>query len=134
MKKASSGARRILVVEDEPAICEICLKVLDAEGHRVDIVSNGKLAEDRLKETGYDLLIIDIRTPVMNGRQLYQYIIEDIPRLADKLIFTTGDVMAAGLQDFIKQAGRPFLPKPFTPAELRSIVREALGGKADEQG
>ena len=126
MKNPDIGVRCILVVEDEPAICEICLKVLNDESFEIDIATNGKMAEDKLQERDYDLILIDIRTPVMNGTELYQYITNRIPEMAGRVIFTTGNVMAGGIQDFIEQAGRPFMPKPFTTRELRNIVRETL--------
>ncbi len=115
MKNSGSAVKQILVVEDEPAICEICLKVLNGEGFEVDIVANCKLAEDKLQEREYDLIYIDIRTPVMNGKELYQHIIDRFPKMANRVIFSTGDVMAGGTQYFLEQAGRPFLLKPFTP-------------------
>ncbi len=126
MKNSGSAVKRILVVEDEPAICEICLKVLNGEGFEVDIVANGKLAEDKLQEREYDLIYIDIRTPVMNGKELYQHIIDRFPKMANRVIFTTGDVIAGDTQAFLKRAGRPFLLKPYTPGELRDIVGETL--------
>ncbi|GAJ10481.1 unnamed protein product, partial [marine sediment metagenome] len=55
-----------------------------------------------------------------------QCIQEKHPKLIDRVIFTIGDVMSKDIQDFLGQAGRPFLPKPFTPDELRTIVRETL--------
>ena len=126
MKNSDTSVKRILVVEDEPAICEICLKVLNGEGFEVDIVGNGKLAEDRLREREYDLIYIDIRTPIMNGKELYQYIVDRVPKMTNRVIFTTGDVMARNIHTFLEQTGRPFMPKPFTPGELRNIVRETL--------
>ena len=42
------------------------------------------------------------------------------------MIFTTGDVMGGDTQIFLEQADRPFLPKPFTPGELRAVIQEAL--------
>ncbi len=128
MKDSSMAVKSILVVEDEPAICEICLKVLRGEGYEVDLVVNGKLAEAKLRQREYDLIIIDIRTPVMNGKELYQFIVDDVPVMADRIIFTTGDVMGGSLQPFIERAKRPFLPKPFTPGDLRKIVKETLEG------
>jgi DNA-binding response OmpR family regulator len=126
MKNSSASTKRILVVEDEPGINEVCQRVLTSEGFEVDIAVNGEIAQDMLVKKDYDLYLIDIRTPVMNGRQLYQCIQEEHPKLIDRVIFTTGDVMSKDIQIFLGQAARPFLSKPFTPGELRTIVRETL--------
>jgi DNA-binding response OmpR family regulator len=126
MKNPSASVERILVVEDEPGISEVCQRVLTSEGFEVDIAVNGKVAQDMLGEKDYDLFLIDVRTPLMNGKQLYQCIQEKHPKLIDRVIFTTGDVMSKDIQVFLGQAARPFLPKPFTPDELRTIVRETL--------
>ena len=126
MKNSSADVKRILVVEDESGINEVCQRVLTSEGFEVDIAVNGEIAQDMLVKKDYDLCLIDIRTPVMNGRQLYQCIQEKHPELIDRVIFTTGDVMSKDIQVFLEQAARPFLPKPFTPGELRTIVRETL--------
>jgi DNA-binding response OmpR family regulator len=126
MKSSSAGAKRILVVEDEPAICEVCLRVLTGEGFEVDIAANGEVAQDMLADNNYDLCLIDIRTPVMNGRQLYHWISEKHPELVNRVIFTTGDVVSSDIRSFLERAGRPFLPKPFTPDELRTVATETL--------
>jgi DNA-binding response OmpR family regulator len=62
----------------------------------------------------------------MNGMELYLWLEEKHPKLASRVIFTTGDVMSGDTQSFLEQAARPFLPKPFTPDELRAILRETL--------
>ena len=126
MKKPGAGVKRILVVEDEPAICQVCQRALTNEGFEVDIAVNGDVAQGMLGEKDYDLCLIDIRTPVMNGKQLYQVIIGKHPKLVNGTIFTTGDVIDGYTQRFFELARRPFLPKPFTPGELKTIVRETL--------
>lgn len=126
MTNSGVGAKRILVVEDEPAVSQVCQRVLTGEGFEADIAVNGKVAQEILKEKQYDFCLIDIRTPVMNGRELYQWLKEKQPQLVGGVIFTTGDVVDADIQSFLEQTGRPFLPKPFTPDELRAIMREAL--------
>ena len=115
-----------MIVEDEPAIYQGCLRVRAREGFEVENAINGMVAEDKLRERDYDLVIIDIRTPVMNGKQLYQFIIKEYPKLTDRVVFTTGDVVDSYTQRFLELASRPFLPKPFTLDELRAIVRQAL--------
>ncbi len=126
MKNSSAGVKRILVVEDEPAISQVCLRVLTSEGFEVDIAVNGKVAQDMIEEQQYDLCLIDIRTPAMDGTELYQWLQEKHPQLAGRVIFTTGDVMGGDTSRFLEQTARPFLPKPFTPGELKDIMRETL--------
>jgi DNA-binding response OmpR family regulator len=126
MKNSGGTARRILVVEDEPTICRVCSQTLAGERFEVDIAANGSIAEGKLGEKEYDLILIDIRTPVMNGKQLYQSIVERHPALVSGVIFTTGDLLAGDTESFLEQGGRLFLSKPFTPDELKAIVEEAL--------
>ena len=126
MKNSTTGTKRILVVEDEPSISQVCQRVLTGEGLEVEIAVNGKVAQDMIENGQYDLCLIDMRTPAMTGKELYQWLKEKHPQAANGVIFTTGDVMSGDTQDFLEQAGRPFLPKPFTPGELRTVIREAL--------
>jgi DNA-binding response OmpR family regulator len=125
MKSPNISAKKILVVEDEPAISGVCRRVLTSEGFKVDIAVNGKVAQDMIGKKEYDLCLIDIRTPKMNGKELYQWLKEKRPKLTNEVIFTTGDVMDGETQAFIEQSGKPFLPKPFTPDELKAVIREA---------
>jgi DNA-binding response OmpR family regulator len=125
MKSPNISAKKILVVEDEPAISDVCRRVLTSEGFKVDIAVNGKVAQDMIGKKEYDLCLIDIRTPKMNGKELYQWLKEKRPKLTNEVIFTTGDVMDGETQAFIEQSGKPFLPKPFTPDELKAVIREA---------
>ena len=123
-KRSDNLLKRILVVEDEPAICEVCIRVLSNEGFEVEIAENGKVAQGRLGKKDYSLCLIDIRTPVMNGKELYQYILNNHPGMAERVIFTTGDLVEDYTRRFLELAGRPILPKPFTIGALREIVRE----------
>ncbi len=127
MKASDSSTKRILVIEDESAISDLCRRVLTSEGFEVDIAVQGKVAQDMLGEKQYDLCLIDIRLPAMDGKELYQWLKERHPKLADGVIFTTGDVMGGGdTQIFLEQTLRPILLKPFTPAQLKSIVKGVL--------
>ncbi len=128
MKHSKVGRKTILVVEDEPAISQVCLRTLTGDGYDVDIAVNGAIAQDMLAKKEYDLCLIDVRTPIMNGKELYQHIKEDHPESAQKVVFTTGAVMDEKVETLLKEANRPYLPKPFTPDELRTIVRQVLKG------
>jgi len=119
--------RRILSVEDEPSIRQVCQRVLTGQGYQVDFAQNGVVAESMLMKADYDLLLVDIKTPVMDGKQLYRYIEKRYPKLAGRVIFTTGDVIGDDTQSFLEQTGRPVLLKPFSPDELKAMVRGTLG-------
>ena len=127
MKSPATSVKRMLVVEDEPAIAQICVRTLTREGLEVDIAVDGNVAKGMLEKEDYSLCLIDVRTPVMDGKQLYQFIIRKYPKLVNGVMFTTGDVMDGYTERFLELTGRPFIFKPFTPDGLRIIVRETLG-------
>lgn len=126
MKYSSHSTKRILIVEDEPAISEVCLRVLTSERLETSVAANGKVAQNMLDKEDYDLCLIDIRTPVMDGKQLFQYILGNHPTLVRGVIFMTGDMADGYTHRFLELTGRPFLQKPFVPGELQTIVRETL--------
>jgi len=119
MLKGNGKEKRGLVVEDEPAIARMCLRALGAEGFKVEIAIDGKAAQT-------DLCLIDIRTPGMNGIELYQYLKEIGSEITQRVIFTTGDTINDEIKAFLEETGRPFLPKPFTLDELRSVIKTAM--------
>jgi len=131
---SGGGTKSILVVEDEPKIGEVCYRVLTGEGFVVDVAVNGSLAQELLTQKDYDLCLIDIRMPVMNGKELFQVIADRYPRLAGGVIFSTGDVIDGYIQRFLELTGRPHLSKPFTPHELITIVKETLKQAEEENG
>jgi len=126
MKTPESTAKKVLVVEDEPSISNLCQRVLSGEGFEVDVAVNGKVAQNMINMKQYDLCLIDMRTPAMSGMELYLWLKPEKPELVQGVIFTTGDVMREDIRDFLEQAGRSFLPKPFTPDELIIVIKQAL--------
>lgn len=92
----------------------------------MDIAVNGRLAQDMIEKGQYNICLIDIRTPEINGTELYHWLQKKYPRLANQVVFTTGSMLDEKTRTFIEQSGRPFLPKPFTPNELVAVVEEAL--------
>lgn len=127
MKNSKAKALKILVVEDEPTICRICSRTLTMEGFEVSIAANGSIAEKMLGEKEYDLIITDVKMPEMDGKQLYRAIEEKHPDMVGRIIFTTGDTLSIETRHFLEETKRVLLPKPFTPDELKTAVKEALG-------
>ncbi len=126
MKRTVAGVKRILVVEDEPEICKLCQRVLSGKGFEVDIANDGKAAQDKIAESQYDFLFIDIRLPKMSGREFYQWLQDKHPQLAARVAFTTGSVSGGETMAFLEQSERPCLLKPFGRDELKAFIEEVL--------
>ncbi len=123
MTDSGKNAPRFLVVEDEQVIGDIFRRVLTGEGFGVDIAANGEIARRMVKTSRYDFCILDIKMPRLNGHDFYRWLREEQPALAEHVLFTTGDVMSIKTWETLKHNGMPFLLKPFTPDDLRCLVK-----------
>jgi CheY-like chemotaxis protein len=121
---------RILIAEDEDALCAMCARALRMDGHEVTAARDGAEALDVLtREQGrFDLLLTDVRMPVMDGIALSLAAARDFPDLTILLMTGYADQRerAQGLDALIHDV----LAKPFTLAMLRAAVGEALAVKA----
>lgn len=126
MEAQNVEKQRILVVEDEPVIGRVCQKVLAKQGFSVDVASDGKKAIDILHDRYYDLCILDLRMPGIDGIQLYKHLNDYNPELSQSVIFTTGDITSSQAAKFLSSSEQVYLQKPFTPRELIAAVELAL--------
>ena len=72
------------------------------------------------------LCLIDVRVPVVNGRELCQYIEQKRLQLVNRVVFSTGDIIGRTTMAFLEKADRPYLPEPFSPGDLRAVVTKTL--------
>jgi two-component system NtrC family sensor kinase len=119
------GQLRILVVDDEPHIIHYMRATLEAWGHTVAVASNGTEALAQATAQPFDVVITDLRMPELGGRELYEALEQEHPAIARCVVFSTGDTVGGDTLRFLETAGRPFLRKPFTLAELRSALANA---------
>ena len=126
MVEAARGKRKILVVDDEVIINNICRAVLEVEGFDVDTTADCRIAQEMINGNHYDLCLLDILIPEMSGQQLYQWLLETHPQLAEKVVFCTGLAIEGNIKKFLEKSGRPLLLKPFSLGELTSIIQKAL--------
>jgi len=123
-QKAASA--RILVVDDEPAVRELLSKVLTGEGHQVETVDNADDALKMVEGARYNLILLDIRMPGMSGIELYKRLTKAIPSLAGRIIFSTGDVMAADTREFLSRTKAHRIAKPFDINQLKQEINLIL--------
>ncbi|HEY3861494.1 MAG TPA: ATP-binding protein [Verrucomicrobiae bacterium] len=126
----SLGDETILVVEDEPALRELVVNVLELCGYRILQACTGvealKVWEKHKSEI--DLLLTDMVMPEgMSGRQLAERLQAEDPAL--KVIYTSGYSPGMAGKDIALLEGFNFLAKPYPPSRLATVVRECLDGK-----
>ena len=111
-------SKRILVVDDEPDVNITLRKVLEKDGFIVDSYEDPFLALDNFKPHYYDLLILDIKMPEMNGFTFYR----EIKKLDGKMkvcFLTAGEMYPGAYSDiFSSLAANCFIRKPVTNEEL----------------
>jgi PAS domain S-box-containing protein len=122
------GPRHILVVDDEIDIATLLVEILSAEGHQVATAENGVVALTMLDKREYDLILCDLRMPMLDGPGLYRELRQRRPELVGRLVFITGDALSVSMTKFLMESGRPRLSKPFSVPEIREIVAQALRG------
>jgi DNA-binding NtrC family response regulator len=115
---------RILVVDDEIGICRSCVKILAKEGYRVDYALNGYDALKWLDREPADLIITDLKMSSMGGMEVLRRVKESLPE--SPVIVITGYATVSSAVEVMRMGAFDYLPKPFTPEELRSGVRRAL--------
>ena len=125
----NKSAARVLVVEDEPTVAALIADVLREGGFQVDILLDGISALQKTEHERYDLLICDLKMPGMNGEMLYQSLQERGDPLQQRVLFVTGDILAAHSHEFLERHHLPHLAKPFRMEELSQVVHELLQAK-----
>jgi len=114
----------ILVVDDEPLIREILRETLEQEGHRVSEAENGKIAHGIITRTDFDLIITDVKMPVMDGFTLMKQLgnlTDEVPVI---VITSFSDIDVA--VDAIRLGAYDYIIKPFNISQVMMSVRRAL--------
>lgn len=115
---------QILIVDDEQQMLTAMEAVLARLGHAVLKCSNGQEALDLLERTKVDLVISDMRMPVMTGSELLAKIHETNPRLPVVMITAYGTINQA--VEAMKNGAFDFITKPFSAEDLESVITRAV--------
>ena len=113
---------RVLVVDDEPHILHYMHATLEAWGHIPVVARDGREGLELADQERFDLVISDLRMPELGGREFYEELARRHPALAARLVFSTGDTVRGDTLAFLESLDRPYLHKPFSLAELRSLL------------
>ena len=126
-----AGSPRILLVEDEPAICSALTQVLRRAGFD-PVVAPGTAEADVLLSENIAALIIDLRMPHMRGDVFFHLATARFPHLRRRTLFMTGDI-SPDAERLIAQTGCQCLWKPFPNMVLVDTLRALLSDRILDQ-
>jgi class 3 adenylate cyclase/CheY-like chemotaxis protein len=120
---------RILVVDDNASNCDLLFRRLSHDGHQVARADSGRRALEIVEVEDFDLILLDLLMPDLNGFQVLQRL------KADERLHDIPVIMISGLQDVdsvircIETGAEDYLPKPFNPVLLRARINACLERK-----
>jgi len=123
-------AEKILVVDDELQICKSVEKILAKSDYQVTHACSAQEAIEKLAKESFSLLISDIVMPGKNGLELLKMVKKEWP--LTKAVMMTAFASTDTAMKSIRLGALDYIPKPFTPQELRSTVDNAISGKLVE--
>lgn len=128
----AARARRVLVVDDDPAIRRILTLTLELEGYEIETASDGQEALRALGRALPDVVVLDVMMPKLNGFQVLQRMREE-PRTADvPVIILTAKAGTEDVWEGWRRGVDYYMTKPFDVEELLRFM-EHIFGKAEDQ-
>ncbi len=122
---------RVLVVDDEPGMRDFLEIMLRKDGYEVDTASDGAEAIDRIEQKMFDLAVVDIQMPVMNGIDVLQKINEKSPETT--VIMITAYASHETAIDAMKLGAYDYITKPFKIDEIKLVIKKSLEKKRLER-
>ncbi len=113
------GGRRLLVIEDDPAVRTLVRRQAERRGWRVSEADSAERALDSFASLDdYDAMLCDVRMPGIGGAGLYDELLEHHPRILSRVVFYSGAHSSGEVRTFSQRCNRPILHKPFDFNEL----------------
>lgn len=122
-------AKKIIVVDDDLYIRELYVDLLNGEGYTVDSAENGAIALDKLKNGGYDLILLDVMLPKVDGLQVMDALNSNPPPKPNgPVILLTNLDHEPLIKDAMSKGASAFIIKAdITPGDLLGQVKKYLG-------
>ena len=125
----ADGAAKLLVVDDNKVNRLLLSRSLELLGHRVATAENGRIALDKLREERYDLMLLDMEMPEMDGLEVLAHLARDL-RLRDLPVIVTSSLEGVEtVARCIELGAEDYLHKPVNPVLLKARVGASLEKK-----
>ncbi|MDD4052879.1 MAG: response regulator [candidate division Zixibacteria bacterium] len=113
----------ILVVDDQPDLRELLVKILSKEGYAVDTAVNGVDAQEKLRQKPYHLVLADVKMPGFNGLDLVKVIKREFPGTGAIVMTDYGDSYT--VKEALLIGADEYITKPFKSFEINLVIERA---------
>jgi DNA-binding response OmpR family regulator len=117
---------RVLVVEDEASSAEVAAIICRTAGYQADIASDGRAAWSAIQSDVYDLLLVDLRMPYMDGLTLLTLMRQDVRFASIPVLVVTARVTASDRHALAELNVLELILKPYSTHTLREAIQAAL--------
>jgi len=115
---------RILLAEDYIVNQKIAVRMFNKLGYEIDIVENGREAVERVQQSDYDLIFMDVQMPEMDGLEATRIIRKRLRHNSPMIIAMTANAMPEDREKCLEAGMDDYLSKPFKPRELQQILEK----------
>jgi DNA-binding NtrC family response regulator len=122
---------RILVVDDDETIRKVLAAILEEEGYAVDMAESGREAINKSGEKSYNLALIDIRLPDMEGIEVLTRIKDTVPKI--RKIIITGYPSLQNAVEALNKGADAYIMKPFDMNKVLETISEQLTKQREEK-
>lgn len=129
-EQLKSDQKNILVVDDDTGVRTVFSSILRKEGYRVTAVKNGYEAIKVIDEESFDLALVDLRMPGLDGIQVLEKIKSRRPQT--RVIIYSAYGLVEDAVEAMRKGAADYLNKPFSPNELELNVKKALEKSRDQ--
>ena len=130
VERATPDGELILVVDDDESLCANMNDVLSAKGYRVCVAYDGNMAIEKARENNFDIMLIDLKLPTLNGLETYLAIRDFRPDVVSIIITGYPEEMGKLVEQALQGSAYTCLEKPVNMDELVSLLKRIQRQKA----
>ncbi len=130
--RSQEGAARkradinVLIVDDEKNLTQAMRRLLSAEGYRAEVAASGEIALEAIKELSYDIILLDINMPGMNGLEAFKKLRKVSPKSKVIMITGYGKTLKALVEEARELGVHSIIDKPFKINQITDAIQEII--------
>jgi len=126
-----SRKTKVIIIEDDENILNSLKEILRSEGYEVDTATNGEEGIKKCKANPFDLALLDIRLPGMNGTKVLEVLHKEFPDMIKIMI--TGYPSLENAVASLKRGADAYLMKPVNPLTLLKVIKEKMCDRSNSR-